>query len=177
MSPDRTAWVAKGMRLPRLSNAVSPAAATALFTTTGVVWLLTTRPGSSVGIIGSGTPFTLEQWVVLLSTIVGTAVLLGGLFAIGAYVVHWPAIQLRQIRQALGRSEAELTEVQLLAAGIARKVAALRQALARVDTLHDELSRPLDDVSPEMRRVRRMLDDILSDLETAGVSVGEPARR
>jgi septal ring factor EnvC (AmiA/AmiB activator) len=164
------------MRLPRLSQAVSPAAATALFATTGVVWLLTTKPGSSVGIIGSGAPITPEQWAVLLSTVLGTAVLLGGLFAIGAYLAHRPAVKLRQIRQSLDRSEAELTEVQLLASGIARKVAALRQALAHVDALQDELSRPLDDVSPEMRRVRRMLDDILHELETAGVSAAEPAR-
>lgn len=177
MSPDRTAWVARGMRLPRLSGAVSPGAATALFITTGVAWLLTTRPGSSVRIIGSGGPFTLEQWVVLLSTVLGTAVLLGGLFAIGAYLAHWPAIQMREIRRSLDQSQAELAEVQLFAAGIARKVAALRQALAHVNALHDELSRPMDDVSPEMRRVRRMLDDILSELETAGVSVAEPARR
>lgn len=172
MYPDRTAWVAKGMRLPRLAQRVSPAASVALFATSMVVWLLTTQPGTSVGILGSGAPFTAEQWVVLLSTVVGTAVLLGGLFAIGAYLVHWPAIQLREVRQSLDRAQAELAEVQLLTAGVAHKVAALRQALTRVATLEDELSRPLDDVSPEMRRVRRMLDDILSELETAGVPAG-----
>ena len=177
MSPDRAPWVARGMRLPRLSAAVSPAAATALFVTTGVAWLLTTQPGSSVRIIGSGAPFTVEEWVVLLSTVLGTAVVLGGLFAIGAYLAHWPAIQMREIRRSLDRSQSELAEVQLLASGIARKVAALRQALAHVTALQDELSRPLDDMSPEMRRVRRMLDDILHELETAGVSAAEPARR
>ncbi|HLM67613.1 MAG TPA: hypothetical protein VK358_08810, partial [Longimicrobium sp.] len=92
-------------------------------------------------------------------------------------LAHWPAVKLREIRRSLERSEAELADVQLLASGIARKVAALRQALAHVDALQDELSRPLDDVSPEMRRVRRMLDDILSELETAGVPTAEPARR
>ena len=172
MSPDRTAWMAKGMRLPWLAHRVSPPVSVALFATSVVVWLLTTRPGTSVRIIGSGAPLTGEQWVVLLSTLVGTAVLLGGLFAIGAYLVHWPAIKLREIRESLDRAQAELAEVQQLTAGVARKVAALRQALTRVTTLEDELSRPLDDVSPEMRRVRRMLDDILSELETAGVSGG-----
>jgi hypothetical protein len=170
MSPDRTAWMTKGMRLPRLSERVSPGASVALFVTSMVIWLLTTQPGTSFRIIGSGAPFTAEQWIVLLSTFVGTAVLLGGLFAIGAYLVHLPEIKVREINASLVQARAELAEIQCLTASMRRKLAELRQALAGVETLQQELSKPLDDVTPEMRRVRRMLDELASQLDTPGVS-------
>lgn len=170
MLSDRTDWVATGMRLPRLSAAVPPAAATALFAGTGLLWMLTTRPGDSVRIIGSGAPFTLEQGVVLLSTFVGTAVLLGGLFAIGAYLVNWPQIMLRELRVSLDHTRTELDELHVLRADLVRKIAELQRALAGLPRFRDELTKPLDDVAPDMRRVRRLLADLLAEVEGAAVS-------
>jgi hypothetical protein len=165
MSPDRTAWAARGMRLPRLSNALSPAAAMALFATASVAWLLTTRPGSSVRIIGSGMPFTLEQWVVLLSTVAGTAVLLGGLFVIGVYLLHWPEIKIREIRQQLELARAELADVQRTKVLLLRKLAEIQRRLDEIAAMR------ADRYSAEMGRAVAsslgLVDDLISELERA----------
>lgn len=166
MSPDPTAWAARGMRLPRLSRAVSPAAATALFATTGLAWLLATRPGSSARIIGSGTPFTLEQWVVLLSTVAGTAVLLGGLFAIGVYLVHWPEIKQREIRQQLELARAELADVQRTKVLLLRKLAEIQRTLDEIAAMRAD-RHSAGEMGRAVASSLDLVDDLISELETA----------
>jgi hypothetical protein len=174
MSPDRLA--PNGMRLLRGPAArMSPAAAVALWAATAVLWYIGTQPGEALAMGQRGGATSLEQLAVLFSTLFGVAVLLAGLFAIGAYLLHWPAIIHRETRQQLELARAELADLKREPARVMARVENVQRLYARIAALRSDLAR--HDGSPtDARRVmesgRELVDDLLSELEAAGASGG-----
>ena len=151
-----------------------PAVAVALFLTTAVVWLLTTRPFLPVGRLGSGARLSLEQWALLFSTIAGAVIILAGLFAIGVYAVHWPAVKVREMKQLLAGVRAELAELKADKGRLVRRVEALQRMRNEIALLDAQLLHRVRNDSAQAREARRVVangleavDDILAELEEA----------
>lgn len=161
----------RGLRHP--AGRMSPAAAVALFVTTGVVWFLTTRPAQSlpIGGLGSGAHWSVEQWALLFSTFFGVVVLLGGLFAIALYAVHWPSIKVREMKLLLGVTRAELAALKADKDRLVRRVEALQRLRNEIAMLEAQLHRVREGSvqAQEAGRVvasgLEVMDDIIAELE------------
>lgn len=174
MAPERPAGFFNDLRHP--AGRMSPAAAVALFLTTAAVWFLTTRPAQSfpIGRLGSGAQWSVEQWALLLSTGLGVVVLLAGLFAIGVYAVHWPAITAREVRQQLVIARAELAELKAAKDRLTRRVEALQRLRSEIATLETHLHHVRED-SAHTREAERVVangleavDALIAELQASG---------
>ena len=163
----------RGLRHP--ASRISPTAAVALFLTTAAVWVFTTRPSLPIGRLGSGARLSLEQWALLFSTVFGAAVLIAGLFAIAVYAVHWPAIEVRRMRQQLVDVRADLAALKADKDRLVRRVEALQRLRNEIAMLDTQLHRVREGSVPaqEARRVvangLEVVDDIIAELEAARV--------
>ncbi|HST63445.1 MAG TPA: hypothetical protein VLK84_32335 [Longimicrobium sp.] len=177
MAPEHPAGFFNGRRgLRHPAGRMSPAAAVALFLTTAVMWLLTTRPAQtfSLGRLGSGAQWSVEQWTVLFSTVLGGAVLSAGLFAIAVYAVHWPAIKAREVRQQLVIARAEVAELRAEKDRLTRRVEALQRLRNEIAMLETQLLRVRQD-SVHLQEAGRavadgleVVDDIIAELQGSG---------
>jgi hypothetical protein len=165
----------RGMRGP--AQRMRPAAAVALFATTGLVWFLTTQPANALRLwrLGPEAPLSGEQWAVLFSSISGAAVLLAGLFAVAVYVVHRPAIVNREVRKMIVEVRAEMKELQVAQGRLLERLASLQQLRAEIAMYEAALLRADGDAAQRAGRVvgngREVMDDIISELEAAGARV------
>lgn len=177
MAPERPAGFFNDLSGPRhAAGRMSPAAAVALFLTTAVVWFLTTRPAQSlsIGRLGSGAAMSVEQWALLFSSVLGVAVLLAGLFAIGVYAVHRPAIQVREVRQLLVVARAELAELKAEKDRLARRMEALQRLRNEIAILEIQLRHVREDSARAQQAGRvvanglEVVDDIIAELQASG---------
>lgn len=175
MAPD---YDPRGLRHP--TGRMSPTAAVALFVTTGVLWLLITRPSQalSIGGLGPGARWSVEQWALLLSTVLGGVVLLAGLFSIGVYAVHWPAIKAREVREQLVIARAELAELRAAKDRLTRRVEALQRLRNEIAILEIQLHRVREDSTQAQEAERvvanglEVVDDLIAELQASGAWSG-----
>lgn len=179
MAPERASGFLQHLRgLRRPGEHVSPTAAVALFVSTGMVWLLTTRPAAALQVwkLGPHAPLTLDESLVLASATAGAFALLAGLFAIGVYVLHWPAIQNRETRQMIVQARAELAELQIAQARLSERVASLRRMRAEIATYEAQLMHAhAEDAQAAGRAFEsglELVDDIISELQSVGAHAG-----
>lgn len=151
---------------------ISPHVALALVVATGFLWSTTTRPLESMRVLARSpdAPLTLERWALLYSSVFGGVVLVAGLVASAVYLAHvrrrsatpdaWP-----RLYASVHDDDGSTTIlVQRLHADIATCEARFR------------IARRSDDPREIARAVvsgRHALDEILAELEAAGVCVDE----
>lgn len=152
---------------------ISPHVALALVVATGVLWSTTTRPLESMRVLAGSpdAPLTLESWALLYSSLFGGVVLVAGLVASAVYLTHhvrrrpatpdaWPRLY-TSVHDADGGTT---ILIQRLHADIATCEARFR------------IARRSDDPREIARAVvsgRHAMDEILAELEAAGVCVDE----
>lgn len=179
MAPERAGGFLQHLQgLRRPGEHVPPAAAVALFVSTGMVWLLTTRPAAALQAWKPGphAPLTLDEALGLASVAAGAFALLAGLFAIGVYVLHWPAIQNRETRQMIVQARAELAELRIAQARLSGRVASLRRLRAEIAMYEAQLMHAHGEGAQAAGQAfgsgLELVDDIISELQSAGAHGG-----
>ncbi|HEX6912010.1 MAG TPA: hypothetical protein VF142_16530 [Longimicrobium sp.] len=162
------------LRLRRRAQHMPAAAAVALFVSTAVLWLVTVQPASSISSwrLGSGTPFTVERAVVLLTSAAGAFAILAGLFAISVYALNWPVIQHRENVRMLAQARAELADLRRRVARVSAQMAALRALRAQIAMYEAQLARARAASHLHPGRASgnglELVDDIISELQAVG---------
>jgi hypothetical protein len=155
-----------------LTSRMPPAAAFALALVTGTLWYATTRPFESLGGLARSprAPLTFEDWAVLYSSIGGLLVVAAGLLATAIYLVERrrQALARRVVRRSYiwvdHRDTGTTLSIRRLHADIASCEARFRAARRSADP---------QEIARLVVTGRQTVDDILSELEAAGVRVHE----
>lgn len=173
MNADRWSDIAECSPLQSRDGArIHPWAGVSLVVATGMLWYSTARPLDSLRLLAGApdVPLSVENWGLLLSSISGGVVLAAGIVAIAAWLVGRRAQAAAERRTprlyALSRDPrpGSTILVQRLHADMASCEARFRTARRSADPR--EIARVV--VSG-----RRAMEDILLELEEAGVCVDE----
>jgi hypothetical protein len=181
MARELAARLPHGGRGP--ASRVSPRAGMALFAATAGFWLATTQPWEVFRLLGSDAPLRVQEWAVLCSSVLGLLVLLAAFFGIAVYALHIPAINTRETRRMIVEVRAQLLQARVRLGALQEERARLEARFAVLRRLRAEIAlyeavllrTDQDDALRAGRMVsngREVVDDILSELEAAGVSHG-----
>jgi hypothetical protein len=173
MNADRWSHLAEGSPLQGRDEApVHPGVGVSLAVATGMLWYSTTRPLESLRLLAGApdVPLSVENWGLLLSSIFGGVVLAAGVVAIAAWLVG-------RCTQAAG--ERRTPRLYALSSGprpgstilIQRLHADMASCEARFRTARR--SADPREIARVVATGRQAMEDILLELEAAGVHVEE----